>query len=127
MEEYYKEAKSIVKKKKKFYGNFTSWAIMSVFWFILNMTTGPDFHWWIFPTLGWGIGVAFHYVETFGLFKSKEWEKRSIRKEMEKLHRQDSTRSDYGELELDDIPNREQYADSDFEELRKEWDDQEFV
>ena len=126
-EVYYKQAKKIVKKKKSFYSNFISWAIMSVFFFILNMTTGAHFHWWIFPTLGWGIGVAFHYVDAFGVFKSKDWEQRAVQKEMNKLYRHDTRRSDYGELDLDKIPNREQYADTDFEELRKEWDDQEFV
>ena len=127
MEEYYKEAKKIVKKKKSFYGNFASWLIMSIFFFVLNMTTWAGFHWWIFPTLGWGIGVAIQFVNTFGVFNSIGWEKREIEKEMTKLYSKDRYKAQKEGLSLDEIPNRENLDIPDFEELKREWDDQEFV
>ncbi len=127
MEEYYKEAKKIVKKKKSFYGNFTSWLIMSIFFFVLNMTTGAHFHWWIFPVLGWGIGVAYQYVDTFGVFNSKNWEKNEIEKEMSRLYSKDRYKANKEGLSLDEIPNREALNIPDFEELKREWDDQEYV
>ena len=127
MEEYYKEAKKLVQKKKGFYGNFISWFIMSIFFFVLNMTMNTHFHWWIFPVLGWGIGVAYQYVETFGIFNSKNWEKREIEKEMSRLYYRDRYKANRDGLTLNDIPDREELDIPDFEKLKREWDDQEYV
>ena len=127
MEDYYNEARQIVAQKKKFYANFTSWAIMTVFFFAVNMTTSPGFHWWIFPTLGWGVGVAHQFISVFGIFKSKDWEKREIKKEMDKMYSNDQYNTRDTDLSLDEIPNREELDLPDYEELRKEWDDRDFV
>mgnify|MGYP000105682632 CR=1 FL=1 len=128
MEDYiYEEAKQIVAKKKKFIGNFTSWLIMSIFFLCINMLTSPGFHWWIFPTLGWGIGVAFHFFDAFGILKSKEWENREIKKEMKKMYANGRYANEDDDLVLDKIPNKEKLDLPDYEELKKEWDDQDFV
>lgn len=127
MKEYYDIAKNRVKKKKEFYNHFTMWGIICTFFFILNMITSPNIWWWVFPTLSWGLGLAIHGATTFGFFASSDWEQKQIQKEMEKLQRNDTTRVDYGELDLDDIPNREKYAQDDYKDLRKQWDDKDFV
>jgi len=127
MDKYYKLAEKRVKKKKKFWSHFSSWAIMSLFFLTLNILTSEDTLWWFFPTIGWGIGVAIHFVSAYGFFNSASWEQKEMRKEINRLYKNDTSRDDYGELDLDDIPNREQYTDDNFDDLKKEWEDQDYV
>lgn len=50
-------------RMQEFRQNLTSYAIIIPFLFLLNLfTTGFDPLWAIYPALGWGIGVLFHYV-----------------------------------------------------------------
>lgn len=85
----YQAAKKRVKKIKGFYGHLASYFIMGVFFFVMNMSTSPDAFWFHFPMMGWGIGLAFHYIGVFGVpglgALDQEWEKREIEKEMIRL------------------------------------------
>ncbi len=126
MEKYYKAAKKRVKKKKAFWNHFTTWGIVCTFLFIINMMTSST-HWWIFPTLGWGVAVAINFVSAFGFFKQTDWEEKQIKDEMRKMYKNDTDREDYGELDLDEIPNSKEYASDSFDDLRKEWDERDFV
>jgi hypothetical protein len=59
------------KKRKKlisFFSNFASWLIISTFLFILNVLTDTREWWFIYPFLGWGLGVAFHALSVFKFF-----------------------------------------------------------
>ena len=109
----YKKARTRVKLRKKFYAHVLSWVCMSVFFIMINLLTA-DYFWAIFPILGWGIGVAFHGIRVF----SDEWEDNEIEKELEKLKHKNRQR--HGEwdpdLDLDDL-----------KDLRKEWNDKDFV
>jgi hypothetical protein len=50
---------------QEFRQNLTSYAIIIPFLFLLNLfTTGFDPLWAIYPALGWGIGVLFHYFSS---------------------------------------------------------------
>ena len=87
-EDPYKEARRRVKAKKKFYRHLTMYIIFSVFFFLLNAATS-EFLWFIFPVLGWGVGVAAHYVTVFGMpgsgRGSDEWEAREIERELRRM------------------------------------------
>jgi len=42
----------------------------------------------LFPILGWGIGVAMHYFQVFGMpgmGPAEDWEERAIQEELRKL------------------------------------------
>lgn len=82
----YRKAKKRVQAKKGFYSHFGIYAIMGIFFFTLNMLTSPATYWWYWPMLGWGIGIASHYIAVFGIpglpFTSKEWEEKEIEKEL---------------------------------------------
>jgi hypothetical protein len=127
MDKYYKLAEKRVKKKKKFWNHFSVYAIMMAFFFAINMLTYEGVHWWLFIALSWGISVALHYVSAYRIFHSASWEQKEMQKEIKKLYKNDSSRDDYGALDLDDIPHREQYATDNFDELKKEWDSKDFV
>lgn len=86
----YERAREQVKKIKEFYGNFISYCIVIPFLAFINYkTTGFGFPWVIFPILGWGLGVLFHYMEAFDRHPvlGKNWEKRKIQKYMEESKR----------------------------------------
>ena len=77
----YARAKERVEKLKGFYGNLISYCcVIPVLIFINYKTSG--FQWFWFPMLGWGLGVTFHALETFGYGKS--WEEKKIREILEK-------------------------------------------
>lgn len=115
----YKKAKKRVKDKRRFYTHVITWAIMSVFFILLNMAT-TNYPWSIFPILGWGIGLAFHGIKVFSTVYGDDWEEREIEKEMEKLRRKENFRNtyedeDYEELPLKNMPRQAKgMRDSDF-------------
>ncbi len=119
----YREAKRKVEAKKEFYQHVTVFAVMSAFFFALNVVTAPYAMWFYWPILGWGIGVMFHYFEVFGFPSipqmSAEWEDEQIREEMKRLDQKSHSANgddSYEELEL--------------KELRKEkprWKDEDLV
>lgn len=82
----YKKASRRVKDLKEFYGNLTSYGIVIPFLAILNLMTAPGYLWFLWPALGWGIGIAFHAISVFGIGKS--WEERKIRELMAKDEKQ---------------------------------------
>ncbi len=68
-------AKERVEKLKGFYGNLISYCFVIPILIIINLNSS-SFQWFWFPMLGWGMGVAFHALETFGYGKS--WEEKKI-------------------------------------------------
>jgi uncharacterized membrane protein YecN with MAPEG domain len=77
----YQRAKDKVEQLKGFYGNLISYCIVIPVLIIINLKTS-SFQWFWFPMLGWGLGLTFHALETFGYGKS--WEDRKINELMNK-------------------------------------------
>ncbi len=77
----YQRAKDKVEQLKGFYGNLISYCVVIPFLIFINLRTS-NFQWFWFPMLGWGMGLTFHALETFGYGKS--WEERKIRELMNK-------------------------------------------
>ncbi|MBN8567441.1 MAG: 2TM domain-containing protein [Flavobacteriales bacterium] len=77
----YARAKERVERIKGFYGNLISYCVVIPVLIIVNLNTS-NFQWFWFPMLGWGMGVLFHGLETFGYGKS--WEERKIQEILEK-------------------------------------------
>ena len=78
----YLKASKRVKELKGFYGNVTSYCLVIPFLIFVNLYTSPNYHWFWWPMFGWGIGVASHALQVFGI--GKNWEENQIRKIMEK-------------------------------------------
>ena len=70
------------KKRTGFKIHFTVYLLVNIFlwglWFFVKRYEGAP--WPIWTTLGWGIGVCFHFMSTYGTFKIF-----SVEKEYEKL------------------------------------------
>ncbi|MBF6608092.1 MAG: histidine kinase [Flavobacterium sp.] len=71
---------------KGFYGNLGTYIIVILGIAIVNLVTYPKFLWFLFPAVGWGIGVAIHGVYVFNLlpFLGSEWEEKKIKELMSK-------------------------------------------
>ena len=78
----YEKAAKRVEELKGFYGNLISYCIFIPFLIFINFQTSPNYHWFWWPMLGWGIGVISHGIKTFGI--GTDWEERQIKKYMEK-------------------------------------------
>ena len=74
-------AKERVEKLKGFYGNLISYCCVIPVLIFINLKTG-GFQWFWFPMFGWGMGVTFHAIETFGYGKS--WEEKKIQEILNK-------------------------------------------
>jgi len=131
---HYHKAKKRVKKVKSFYSNLFAWAVMSVFFVILNLyTMGPmGGHFWaIYPILGWGLGIAFQAYEVFGF--GKDWEDKMILEEMQKQREKEEARvwkqnrTSEPEIVDDLVPLDDELELKEFRKIRKEWDEQDFV
>ena len=89
---YNKEESNYLKAQKKiedikgFYGNLASYIVINIGLAVLNFATTPDHLWFIYPALGWGIGVVAHGVNVFNYmpFLSSDWEERKMRELMDK-------------------------------------------
>lgn len=125
-------AQKQVKKYKRFYKNLSSWLVMSMFLFMINIMTSSGFMWSLFPIVGWGAGVLFQALDVFGFpGLSKDWERRKLEEELQKIEMEDRLRIRYLELkEKEDHNLLDEHEELDLEELRKikkNWDDSELV
>ena len=75
-----------VRDIKAFYINFWSYAIVMAILLIINLLTGPDYIWVVWPALGWGIGVLMHGLTVFERFSffGAEWERKQVEKRLRK-------------------------------------------
>lgn len=81
----YERAKKRVEELKSFYIHLAVYITVNIALFILNMLTSPNDLWFVFPLLGWGIGLSVHFVVVIlgGKWGSK-WEDKKIKELMEK-------------------------------------------
>jgi hypothetical protein len=49
-----------------FRSHLAVYVVFSIFFFVLNMLTGPGDLWFYWPMLGWGLALALHAVATYG-------------------------------------------------------------
>jgi len=65
-------------QRREFYGHLLTYLLVNGFLVVINLFTSSGYFWAMWPILGWGLGLAFHVVETF--FKNSD----SYREEFEK-------------------------------------------
>lgn len=78
----YQRASKRVKEIKGFYGNLLSYCLVIPFLIFVNLTTMPKYHWFYWPMFGWGIGLASHAFQVFGI--GRNWEEKQIQKILDK-------------------------------------------
>lgn len=85
-DDLFQKAQKKVDEIKGFYGNLLAYIIVNCGLIILNLVTSPSYYWFIFPMMGWGIGVLVHGLSVYNCmpFMGDEWEERKIREIMER-------------------------------------------
>nr|WP_242612591.1 2TM domain-containing protein [Corticibacter populi] len=73
-----------VRKLKGFYIHLTQYCLMIPLLCIINLLTNPSTLWFIWPALGWGIGLLVHAAAAFEVtpFLGAQWEKRQVEKRL---------------------------------------------
>jgi hypothetical protein len=80
----YELARKIAVRKVGFIRHATVYVIVMVALAVINNTTWGGYQWWLWPALGWGIGVVSHFFQAF-LFQSGGLVDQVARREMEKM------------------------------------------
>lgn len=82
----YLRAQRKVKKLKGFYGSLIAYLVVNTGLAAINLLTSPQYLWFVWPLLGWGIGLTFQALATFEPFTlfSREWEEKKIQEYMYK-------------------------------------------
>ena len=85
-DEAYLRAKRRVQEIKGFYAHLIVYIVVNAVLVLINLLVTPRFLWFLFPLIGWGIGLLFHAVFGFGLFGvfTREWEDKKIKEYMDK-------------------------------------------
>ncbi|MFZ4931736.1 2TM domain-containing protein [Chryseobacterium sp. Mn2064] len=78
--EAYQKARKRMKEIKSFYSNLISYCIIIPFLIFINLYTSRGYHWFWYPALGWGVGLAFRAFKIFGIGES--WQEKKIREIM---------------------------------------------
>ncbi|NHM07950.1 Pr2TM family membrane protein [Flavobacterium sp. CYK-4] len=82
----YLKAKARVENLKEFYGNLISYCCVIPILILINLQSG-GFQWFWFPMAGWGMGVTFHALSTFGY--ARNWEEKKIRQLLKEENQND--------------------------------------
>lgn len=71
-----------VRKVKSFYVHLTQYLIVIPILAAINLLGYPDYWWFVWPALGWGLGVAAHGASVFSFvpFLDGGWERRQVEK-----------------------------------------------
>jgi len=85
-QEVYQSAKKRVEAKIGFYIHLAVYVGVNILLIIINLSTSPEYLWFKWPLLGWGIGLFFHGMSIF-VFSGKKIEgikEKMIEKEMKR-------------------------------------------
>jgi 2TM domain len=75
--------------EKGFYVHLVTYVAVISALFIINALTGSGRWWFVWPAIGWGIGIAVHALATFGLvgLLGRDWEDRRLKELMDEEQR----------------------------------------
>jgi hypothetical protein len=79
-----------VEEIKGFYSSLIAYCIVIPFLIYINLKYVPQFHWFWFPIMGWGIGLLFQAFKAFAYnpFLGRDWEERKIKEYMNEDNKQ---------------------------------------
>jgi len=88
-DEKLEKAKRVAKRKMDFLRHVIIYLLVMAVLAIINNVTNPGgYQWWLWPALGWGIGVVSNFLSAY-LYSGGSMEKRLIQKELEKMSDED--------------------------------------
>ena len=76
--------------EKGFYVHLVTYIVVISGLFVINAMTGAGRWWFVWPAIGWGIGILVHALSAFGLMiglLGRDWEERRFKELMEEEQR----------------------------------------
>ena len=73
-----RRARTWVKALLGFYIHATVYGTVNAGLLLLNLLTSPGYLWFLWPLVGWGIGLAAHGLAVFGARLARAWEERQV-------------------------------------------------
>jgi hypothetical protein len=82
----YRKAKARVRDLKGFYVHLTVYVLVNLVLLTINLLTSPHRLWFVWPLMGWGIGLVLHALRVFGWGRrsGEDWEERKTNELMER-------------------------------------------
>jgi len=82
----YLKARKRMEDIKSFYGHLMSYIVVNVGLAMVNVITYPQYLWFFYPLIFWGIGLVIHAMAVYNFvpFLGKDWEDRKICEIIEK-------------------------------------------
>jgi fatty acid desaturase len=82
-----KEARTDVKKLRRFYSLLLTAAAVTVLVLVVNHLTSPGRWWFYWVAFGFAVAIGFSAIELFGLRRllGPDWERRQIRKRLAQM------------------------------------------
>ena len=77
------EARKRAKAKAEFIRHLMSYLVIMAFLALINNVTGSGYQWWLWPALGWGIGIVSHFLKTY--VTGGRLEEKLVDQELEKM------------------------------------------
>ena len=81
----FRKAKKKAREIRSFYINLLCYCIVIPTLIVINLYFTPELHWFYFSMIGWGMGLLFQAISTFGWnpFFGKNWENRKLKQFMD--------------------------------------------
>ena len=83
-QEAHKRAKKKVQAKLGFFIHVSVYLGVNILLIIINLLTSPEYIWFKWPLIGWGIGLFFHAMSIFVFSGKPALTERIIEKEMKR-------------------------------------------
>ncbi|TCP25700.1 2TM domain-containing protein [Tenacibaculum skagerrakense] len=79
------KAQKRVQQIKEFYSHLLVYMIIIPILIVINLKYTPNYHWFWFSMIGWGVGLALHALQIFEgykIFLGQDWEENKIKELM---------------------------------------------
>lgn len=82
----YYDAQKRVKELREFYEHLSVYVLSTPIVIIVNLMTSPEYLWFIWCVVGWGMAIVLHGLKVFSFppFFNKKWEDKKIQEFLEK-------------------------------------------
>lgn len=87
----YRQARRRAAAKFRFLIHLTVYIVVNLLLAAINLMASPQYYWFVWPLMGWGIGIVFHGLAIF-VFTSGSLKEKMIQKEMERMHKTGNNR-----------------------------------
>jgi len=82
--EAYERARKRVEAKFSFYIHLSVYIVVNLLLIVINFSTSPQYLWFKWPLIGWGIGLFFHALSVYLFSAGAAIKEQMIEKEIKK-------------------------------------------